>query len=201
MGLDEWLVKVSWLGELASVFWWVELYLFCLECSEVSSSEFCVSVGLLWLWAACLLAAQNQHGMSCSGTCWLLGGCWFQCRYGGFWMSSCLLMFPGVPRSSLMFQVLELSLLLLRSLYSFLQLVEMDRNSGWRQQLMSVHQAASSPCPWEFVLYEDFRVFWEKQGRMEQGKETTLGHWCYYSPALLFPSLHSTNIFFSSLHS
>ena len=48
-------------------------------------------------------------------------------------MSSCLLMFPGVPRSSLMFQVLELSLLLLRSLYSFLQLVEMDRNSGWRQ--------------------------------------------------------------------
>ena len=55
VGLDEWLVKVSWLGELASVFWWVELYLFCLECSEVSSSEFWVSVGLLWLWAACLL--------------------------------------------------------------------------------------------------------------------------------------------------
>ena len=40
MGLDEWLVKVSWLGELASVFWWVELDLFSLECSEVSSSEF-----------------------------------------------------------------------------------------------------------------------------------------------------------------
>ena len=40
--------------------------------------------------------------MSCSGTCWLLGGAWFQCRYGGFWMSSCLLMFPGI-RSSLMF--------------------------------------------------------------------------------------------------
>ena len=40
LGLDEWLVKVSWLGELASVFWWVELDLFSLECNEVSSSEF-----------------------------------------------------------------------------------------------------------------------------------------------------------------
>ena len=28
VGLDEWLVKVSWLAELASVFWWVELDLF-----------------------------------------------------------------------------------------------------------------------------------------------------------------------------
>ena len=40
VGLDEWLVKVSWLGKLASVFWWVELDLFSLECNEVSSSEF-----------------------------------------------------------------------------------------------------------------------------------------------------------------
>ena len=40
VALNEWLVKVSWLGELASVFWWVELDLFSLECSEVSSSEF-----------------------------------------------------------------------------------------------------------------------------------------------------------------
>jgi len=38
--LDEWLVKFSWLGKLALVFWWVELYLFSLECNEVSSSEF-----------------------------------------------------------------------------------------------------------------------------------------------------------------
>ena len=45
---------------------------------------------------------ENLHGMSCSGTYWLLGGAWFQCRYGGFWMSSCRLMFPGV-RSSLVF--------------------------------------------------------------------------------------------------
>ena len=38
--LDEWLVKVSWLGKLALVFWWVELDLFSLEFKEVSSSEF-----------------------------------------------------------------------------------------------------------------------------------------------------------------
>ena len=43
---------------------------------------------------------KNLCGMSCSGTCWLLGAAWFQCRYGGFWMSSYQLMFPGV-RSSL----------------------------------------------------------------------------------------------------
>ena len=40
VGLDEWLVKVSWLGNLASVFWWVELDLLSLKCNEVSSSEF-----------------------------------------------------------------------------------------------------------------------------------------------------------------
>ena len=38
--LDEWLVKVSQLGKLASLLWWVELDLFSLECNEVSSSEF-----------------------------------------------------------------------------------------------------------------------------------------------------------------
>ena len=27
---------------------------------------------------------ENLHGMSCSETYWLLGGGWFQCRYGGF---------------------------------------------------------------------------------------------------------------------
>jgi len=34
MGLDKWLVKVSWLGKLVSVFWWVELDIFSLECNE-----------------------------------------------------------------------------------------------------------------------------------------------------------------------
>ena len=42
VGLDYWLVKVSWLGKLVSVFWWVELDFFSLECSEVSNSEFWV---------------------------------------------------------------------------------------------------------------------------------------------------------------
>ena len=39
VGLYQWLVKVSWLGKLVSVFWWVELEFFSLECSEVSSNE------------------------------------------------------------------------------------------------------------------------------------------------------------------
>ena len=32
-------VKVSWLGKLVLVFWWVELDYFSLECNEVSSNE------------------------------------------------------------------------------------------------------------------------------------------------------------------
>ena len=40
MRLDEWLVKVSWLGKLVPVFWCEELDLFSLEFNEVSSSEF-----------------------------------------------------------------------------------------------------------------------------------------------------------------
>ena len=40
MGLDPWLVKVSWLGELVSVFWWMELDLISLESKEASNSEF-----------------------------------------------------------------------------------------------------------------------------------------------------------------
>ena len=46
--------KLFCLRELVSVFWWVELDHFSLECNDVSSS-FGVSVGLVWLWAACLL--------------------------------------------------------------------------------------------------------------------------------------------------
>ena len=39
VGLYGWLVKVSWLGMLVSVFWWVELDFFSLECNEVSSNK------------------------------------------------------------------------------------------------------------------------------------------------------------------
>ena len=26
---------------------------------------------------------ENLHGISCSRTCWPMGGAWFQCRYVG----------------------------------------------------------------------------------------------------------------------
>ena len=91
MGLYWWLVKVSWLGQLVSVFWWVDLDFFSLECKEVSSNElldfneFGVTLGSLHIEAqGCVpLLLENLHGMSCSETCWPLGGAWFQCRYGG----------------------------------------------------------------------------------------------------------------------
>ena len=97
-------------GELVSVFWWVELDLFSLKCNEVSSREFWGVYGFGMALGSMSFNAQgwvpplmeNLLGMSCSGTCWLLGRAWFQCRYGKFWMSSCLLMFPGI-RSSLVF--------------------------------------------------------------------------------------------------
>ena len=77
MGLDKWLVKVSWLGKLASVFWWVELNLFSLGCNEVSSSEFRgvsgfgVTLGSLYIKAQGYVPAllENLCDMSCSGTC------------------------------------------------------------------------------------------------------------------------------------
>ena len=109
VGFDQWLVRVSQVGKLASVFCWVELDLFFLECNAVSSNEFWgvygfgMALGSLSFNAqGCVPALlENQHGMSCTGTCWLLGEAWFQCRYGDFGVNSCLLMFPGV--SSLMF--------------------------------------------------------------------------------------------------
>ena len=41
VGLDDWFVKVSWLGKLVSVFWCVEMNFFSLECNGVFSNEFC----------------------------------------------------------------------------------------------------------------------------------------------------------------
>ena len=77
--------------EALSLFWWVELDFFSLECSEVSSNEFQdvnvfgVTLGRLYIesqgYVPVLL--ENFLGMICSGTCWPLGGAWFQCRYGG----------------------------------------------------------------------------------------------------------------------
>ena len=82
VGLYRQLVKVSWLGKLVSVFWWVELDFFSLECNEVSSNElrdvsgFGVTLGSLYFEAQGYVPVllENLHSMSCSGTCWPLGG-------------------------------------------------------------------------------------------------------------------------------
>ena len=55
----------------------------------------------------CSCILENLRGTSCSETYWLLGGGWFQCRYGGFWMVSYYLMFC-VVRSFLVFSGLGL---------------------------------------------------------------------------------------------
>ena len=59
---------------------------------------FGVTLGSLYVDAQGHVTAllENLHGMSCSGTYWLLGGGWFQYRYGAFWMISYYLMFPVV---------------------------------------------------------------------------------------------------------
>ena len=96
MGLDVWLVEVCWLGKLASVFWWVELDFSlwsAMECPVVSFEMglwVCCDFGQLYIDTQGYFPAllENLRGMSCSGTYWLLGGGWFQCRYGGFWMIS-----------------------------------------------------------------------------------------------------------------
>ena len=46
VGLDRWLVKVSWLGKLVSVFWWVELDSLFLEYNEVSIMSYEMSVAV-----------------------------------------------------------------------------------------------------------------------------------------------------------
>ena len=45
--------------ELASVFWWVELYLFSLECNEVSNSEFWGANGFGMILGSLYLNAQG----------------------------------------------------------------------------------------------------------------------------------------------
>ena len=78
--MNRWLVKVSWLGNLVSVFWWVELDFFSLECNEVSSNKlgdvngFGVTLGSLYIevqgYVPVLL--ENLGGMYCSGNWWCL---------------------------------------------------------------------------------------------------------------------------------
>ena len=54
-----------------------------------------------------LALLENLRVMSCCATYWLLGGGWFQCKYGGFWMVSYSLMFC-VVRSFLVFSGFKL---------------------------------------------------------------------------------------------
>ena len=63
-----------------------------------------VTLGSLYVDAQGYVPAllENLRGMSCSETYWLLGGGWFQSRYGGFWMVSYYLVFC-VVRSFLVF--------------------------------------------------------------------------------------------------
>ena len=55
VGLYRWLVKVSWLGKLVLVFWWVELDFFSLECNEVSINELWDVYGFGVTLAVCIL--------------------------------------------------------------------------------------------------------------------------------------------------
>ena len=41
------------------MFWWVVLDLFSLEFNELSSSDLGVSMGLSWLWEACILMLRD----------------------------------------------------------------------------------------------------------------------------------------------
>ena len=47
VGLDVWLVKVSWLGTLVSVFWWVELISSLWSAMKCPVMSFEMSVGLV----------------------------------------------------------------------------------------------------------------------------------------------------------
>ena len=110
VGLFRWLVKVSWLGKpvWCSGGWiWISSLWSGMNCPVVS---FELSVGLVWLWAACILKLRAMF-LCCWRLCmvclalelvdpWVVFG--FSSRYGGFWMSSYQLMFSGVI-SSLVF--------------------------------------------------------------------------------------------------
>ena len=81
VGLYRWLVKVSWLRKLVSVFWWVELYFFSLECNEMSSNELwmsmvlgCLGLPVFWSSGLCSLLLENLFGMSFPEMCFIQRG-------------------------------------------------------------------------------------------------------------------------------
>ena len=65
MVLDYWLVKVSWLGKLVSVFWCVEMDFFSLECNGVPSNEFCNGVYVLGVTLGSLYVDTSVYVLRC----------------------------------------------------------------------------------------------------------------------------------------
>ena len=110
VGLDQWLVKVFWLGEFMSVFCWMELDLFSLEGNAVSSREFW---GVYGFCIALDSPSFNVQGyvcfvgrLACRVLHWsLLALGWnsVSVEYGGFGVGYHVLIFPGV-RSFMMVQ-------------------------------------------------------------------------------------------------
>ena len=77
------------------MFWWVELDLFSLECTEVSSNEFWDVNGfdvtgqpICWSSGLCSCAAGEFAWYVLLWNLLALGGAWFQCRFGGLWWTS-----------------------------------------------------------------------------------------------------------------
>ena len=79
VGLYRWLVKVSWLGKLVSVFWWVELYFFSLfsramgreggmlQTNDTGVRSQCLShTGSAPAHGACSLPAHTAQALGCS---------------------------------------------------------------------------------------------------------------------------------------
>ena len=117
--------------------------------------------------------------MSCSGTCWLLGRAQFHCRYGGFWMSSCLLMFPGI-RSSLVFSsfgfmplALAFSLILtvaLRVLHSYSTDDKTSRLMVKRFSTVRDTQRGSQSCMKKRRGRREIEVTRRRRGRIKGGE-------------------------------
>ena len=81
VGLNQCLVKVSCFGGPVPVFWWMELDLVSLKSSTVSSSMFGMSMGSVWLWAACLLTCRVVLLF-----CWRVGVGHLEPELAGFWV-------------------------------------------------------------------------------------------------------------------
>ena len=70
MGLYRWLVKVSWLGKLVSVFWWVELYFFSLFSRTVGREGGMLQTNDTGVRSQCLshTGSAPAHGPHCLGS-------------------------------------------------------------------------------------------------------------------------------------